>query len=67
MTTRLIHGLAAWRRSNPTDDLTSALVNVEIDGETLSDCRGAHLCSPMSDDTTGQTIVVSGGARGGMR
>ena len=25
-----------------------------------------YLCSPMSDDTTGQTIVVSGGARGGM-
>ena len=29
--------LAQARRANPTDDLTSALVNTEIDGETLTD------------------------------
>ena len=29
--------IAIARRAKPTDDLTSALVNAEIDGETLSD------------------------------
>ena len=29
--------IAEKRRANPTDDLTSALVNAEIDGESLSD------------------------------
>ncbi len=35
---------------------------------TVSDAANSifYLCSPMSDYTTGQTIVVSGGASGGM-
>ncbi len=32
----LMKGLAAERQATPTDDLTSALVNAEIDGERLS-------------------------------
>jgi methyl-branched lipid omega-hydroxylase len=33
----LVSDLGAARRENPTDDLTSALVNTEVDGERLSD------------------------------
>ena len=32
----LLNGLAVLRRANPTDDLLSALVNTEVDGEQLS-------------------------------
>lgn len=32
----LLNELAVFRRSNPTDDLLSALVNTEVDGEQLS-------------------------------
>ena len=34
---KLVSDLGASRRANPTDDLTSALVNTEVDGERLSD------------------------------
>jgi cytochrome P450 len=34
--TGLVDELAAERRKNPTDDLTSALVHAEVDGETLA-------------------------------
>ena len=34
---KLVSDLGAARRENPTDDLTSALVNTEVDGERLSD------------------------------
>jgi cytochrome P450 len=34
--TELMRDMAARRRAHPADDLTSALVNAEIDGETLS-------------------------------
>jgi len=33
----IVSELAAERRRNPTDDLTSALVNTEVDGERLTD------------------------------
>jgi methyl-branched lipid omega-hydroxylase len=33
----LVSELGAARRQNPTDDLTSALVNAEVDGERISD------------------------------
>jgi cytochrome P450 len=35
----LMTEIAADRRVNPTDDLTSALVNAEVDGETLTDAE----------------------------
>lgn len=34
---KLVSDLGAARREHPTDDLTSALVNTEVDGERLSD------------------------------
>ena len=34
---QLVQELGAERRANPTDDLTSALVNADVDGELLSD------------------------------
>ena len=34
---KLVSDLGAARRADPTDDLTSALVNTEVDGERLSD------------------------------
>jgi methyl-branched lipid omega-hydroxylase len=34
---KLVSDLGADRRANPTNDLTSALVNTEVDGERLSD------------------------------
>ena len=34
---KLVSDLGASRRADPTDDLTSALVNTEVDGERLSD------------------------------
>ena len=55
----LMHALAASRRSNPTDDLTSALVNAEIDGETLSDDELASffvlLCAAGNETTRNTT------------
>ena len=33
----LMRGLAAYRLEHPTDDLTSALVNANVDGESLTD------------------------------
>ena len=33
----LVEDLGRYRRANPTDDLTSALVNANIDGESLTD------------------------------
>ena len=35
----LVQDLGAYRRREPTDDLTSALVNASVDGETLSDAE----------------------------
>jgi cytochrome P450 len=35
--TQLVQELGRERRKNPTEDLTSALVNAEIDGESLTD------------------------------
>jgi methyl-branched lipid omega-hydroxylase len=34
---QLVSALGAERRKNPTDDLTSALVNAEVDGEGITD------------------------------
>ena len=34
---QIVQELGAHRRDNPTDDLTSALVNAEVDGEKLTD------------------------------
>jgi len=34
---QLVMGMAEERRSHPTDDLTSALANAEVDGERLTD------------------------------
>jgi cytochrome P450 len=36
---QLVQELGEARRKNPTDDLTSALVNSEVDGETLDDAE----------------------------
>ena len=35
----MVQDLAAFRREHPTDDLTSALVNAEVDGEQLTDAE----------------------------
>jgi cytochrome P450 len=35
----LMRGLAAYRVEHPTDDLTSALVNANVDGESLTDAE----------------------------
>lgn len=35
----LVSDLAAFRREHPTDDLTSALVNATVDGESLTDAE----------------------------
>ncbi len=55
----LMNGLAAERRSNPTDDLTSALINAEIDGETLTDDELASffvlLCAAGNETTRNAT------------
>ena len=37
----LMLDLAAFRRGHPTDDVTSALVNTNVDGETLTDAEVA--------------------------
>ena len=37
----LMLDLAAYRRGHPTDDVTSALVNTNVDGETLTDAEVA--------------------------
>ena len=36
---KLVSDLGASRRANPTNDLTSALVNTEVDGERLTDAE----------------------------
>ncbi len=51
-------GLAAERRANPGDDLFSALVNAEVDGDRLSDADVAAffvLLAVAGNDTTRQT------------
>ena len=37
--TNMVQDLGRHRRESPTDDLTSALVNTEVEGETLSDAE----------------------------
>jgi methyl-branched lipid omega-hydroxylase len=37
--TNMVQDLGRQRRGSPTDDLTSALVNTEVEGETLSDAE----------------------------
>ena len=37
----LMIDLAAYRREHPTDDVTSALVNTNVDGEALTDTEVA--------------------------
>ena len=52
---QLMHTMAAERRENPTDDLTTALINAEVDGETLNDDELASffilLCAAGSETT----------------
>jgi cytochrome P450 len=55
---RVAFGLAADRRANPGDDLFSALVNAEVDGDRLSDADIAAffvLLTVAGNDTTRQT------------
>ncbi len=55
----LMHELAAQRRDNPTDDLTSALITAEVDGEMLSDDELASffvlLCAAGNETTRNAT------------
>lgn len=55
----LMHSMAADRRANPTDDLTSALLHAEVDGEYLTDDELASffvlLCSAGSETTRNAT------------
>ena len=56
---QLMNELGAERRENPTDDLTSALVNTEVDGETLSDAELASffvLLAVAGNETTRNAI-----------
>ena len=56
---QLMHTMAADRRDNPTDDLTSALITAEVDGEKLSDDELASffvlLCAAGSETTRNAT------------
>ncbi len=56
---QLMHTMAAERRENPTDDLTTALINAEVDGETLTDDELASffvlLCAAGSETTRNST------------
>jgi len=55
----LMNNIAADRRDNPTDDLTSALINAEIDGESLNDDELASffvlLCAAGNETTRNAT------------
>jgi len=55
----LMHTMAAERRDKPTDDLTSALVHAEVDGDQLTDDELASffvlLCSAGSETTRNAT------------
>lgn len=55
----LMHTLAAERRANPTDDLTTALITAEVDGETLTDDELASffvlLCAAGNETTRNAT------------
>lgn len=55
----LMNTIAADRRENPSDDLTSALINAEIDGETLNDDELASffvlLCAAGNETTRNAT------------
>ena len=56
---QLMHTMAQNRRDNPTDDLTSALVNAEVDGEKLTDDELASffvlLCAAGNETTRNAT------------
>lgn len=56
---QLMHTMAAERRENPTDDLTTALINAEVDGEMLTDDELASffvlLCAAGSETTRNST------------
>lgn len=56
---QLMQSLAAERRANPTDDLTTALVTAEVDGETLTDDELASffvlLCAAGNETTRNAT------------
>ncbi len=55
----LMHEMAAERRTNPTDDLTSALISAELDGEMLTDDELASffvlLCAAGNETTRNAT------------
>jgi len=55
----LMNTIAADRRENPTDDLTTALINAEIDGESLDDAELASffvlLCAAGNETTRNAT------------
>jgi cytochrome P450 len=55
----LMHTMAAERRQNPTDDLTTALLSAEVDGEMLSDDELAFffvlLCAAGNETTRNAT------------
>ncbi len=55
----LMHTMAAERRANPTDDLTSALITAELDGEMLTDDELASffvlLCAAGNETTRNAT------------
>jgi cytochrome P450 len=58
--TKLARSLAKDRRSNPRDDLISALVNAEVDGERLTDVEISSfftLLCVAGTDTTRQTAT----------
>lgn len=56
---QLMNTLAAERRANPTDDLTTALITAEVDGETLTDDELASffvlLCAAGNETTRNAT------------
>ena len=55
----LMHTMAASRRENPTDDLTTALITAEVDGEQLTDDELASffvlLCAAGNETTRNAT------------
>lgn len=56
---QLMHTMAADRRKHPTDDLTSALISAEVDGEALTDDELASffvlLCAAGNETTRNAT------------
>lgn len=56
---QLMHTMAEERRQNPTDDLTSALISAEVDGEMLTDDELASffvlLCAAGNETTRNAT------------